>query len=399
MSRGELYGDTDTNNIDIDAAELLSKGLEDQIGGLSSDGSEEDVLSDEDMGSESDGEGYQTGDSENNDSEGAEERVEVNKGGEELDDLKMVNLKNAETEEEKRVSVKFQATAWDKLVQLRLKLQPSLQEISKFPPPEKRTKFMSGDVSQSHRQAIITNIQSSMDKLCDLQDQLYEMNDDIKGTLCGKKIADDDEIPSDTDEEEEADEILRIPKRKRKQNSDFYLKLEKENQGKLEILKSEIIMKWYEQTKVVAKKSSFMNKEVTVLDQINNILSNKEKLVDRTIQNRSSIEIFGETEHASHPYIFNDDDFYQQLLREIIDKKMGNIDTTDPESMGKQWTELQKLKVKAKKKSVDTKASKGRKLRYDVHSKLLGFMAPVSTDTLSDERQNELFNSLFTSKL
>ena len=32
-------------------------------------------------------------------------------------------------------------------------------------------------------------------------------------------------------------------------------------------------------------------------------------------------------------------------------------------------------------RQVDTKASKGRKLRYDVHSKLVNFMPAVSTAT------------------
>ena len=51
----------------------------------------------------------------------------------------------------------------------------------------------------------------------------------------------------------------------------------------------------YEQTKVVAKKSSFMNKETTVMDQINHILSNKERLTTRTLQNRNSVHVFGTT--------------------------------------------------------------------------------------------------------
>ena len=221
----------------------------------------------------------------------------------------------------------------------------------------------------------------------------------------GKKPVDDDEIPSDTDEEDgKEDEEKMSPKkqkRKRKQNSDYYLSHANENSEKLEQFKSDTILHWYEQTKAVAKKSSFMNKEVSVLEQIDHILSNKERLITRTNQNRNTVHFFGEsdTEADSHPYIFNDDDFYQQLLREIIDKKMGNIDNNDPDAMGRQWAELQKLKVKTKKKAVDTKASKGRKIRYEVHSKLLGFMAPVSLDSLSDGRQDELFKSLFASNL
>ena len=33
-----------------------------------------------------------------------------------------------------------------------------------------------------------------------------------------------------------------------------------------------------------------------------------------------------------------------------------------------------------KRRNVDTKASKGRKIRYDIHQKLVGFMAPVTVE-------------------
>ena len=56
--------------------------------------------------------------------------------------------------------------------------------------------------------------------------------------------------------------------------------------------------------------------------------------------------------------------------------------------------ELHKLKVKTKK-HVDTKASKGRKVRYNVHEKLVNFMVPVEVGTSSHSARDELFTSLF----
>lgn len=60
----------------------------------------------------------------------------------------------------------------------------------------------------------------------------------------------------------------------------------------------------------------------------------------------------GEEQDCNDPTIFDDTDFYQQMLRDVIDVQGGRDD----------WMVLQKQK-KAKKK-VDTKASKGRKIRY-----------------------------------
>ena len=49
---------------------------------------------------------------------------------------------------------------------------------------------------------------------------------------------------------------------------------------------------------------------------------------------------------------------------------MSYTEGSDPTAMGRQWLELQKLRNKAKKK-VDTKASKGRKIRSVVSSVLM----------------------------
>ena len=51
-----------------------------------------------------------------------------------------------------------------------------------------------------------------------------------------------------------------------------------------------------------------------------------------------------------------------QLLRELIERKMDTSEGGDPVAMGRQWLQLQKLRAKAKK-DVDTRASKGRKIR------------------------------------
>ncbi len=110
------------------------------------------------------------------------------------------------------------------------------------------------------------------------------------------------------------------------------------------------------------------------------------------------LENEGEQEHDSE--IFDDTDLYQQLLRDVIDAEKNGADD---------WLVVQKQK-KAKKK-VDTKASKGRKIRYDsfifpdrsysriyryeVHEKLQNFMVPVAINGgWHDQQIDELFGSL-----
>ncbi|KAK1232724.1 rRNA-processing protein bfr2 [Marasmius sp. AFHP31] len=83
--------------------------------------------------------------------------------------------------------------------------------------------------------------------------------------------------------------------------------------------------------------------------------------------------------------LFDDTDFYQQLLRDVIDSRDA--------SGASDWMVAQKER-KAKKK-VDTKASKGRKLRYEVHEKLRNFMVPITVRGAWHEEQiDELFGSV-----
>jgi protein AATF/BFR2 len=82
--------------------------------------------------------------------------------------------------------------------------------------------------------------------------------------------------------------------------------------------------------------------------------------------NRSSYNIIGDRQPTSDvnleeydTQIFDDDDFYHQLLRELMERKS---DDADPNALGQQWLQIQRMRSKMKRK-VDTKASKGRKTR------------------------------------
>lgn len=84
----------------------------------------------------------------------------------------------------------------------------------------------------------------------------------------------------------------------------------------------------------------------------------------------------GDNEHEDVD-VYDDTDFYQTLLRSVIDARSGANSNLD--SLAADWRAAQAARKAAKKASgkVDTRASKGRKLRYVVHEKLQHFMAPV----------------------
>ena len=92
--------------------------------------------------------------------------------------------------------------------------------------------------------------------------------------------------------------------------------------------------------------------------------------------------------------IFDDTDFYQNLIRELIESRM--VDAGDPIAAGIQWAAVRK--TKQKKAVVDTRASKGRRLRYHVHEKLQNFMTPIPAGTWHEEMTDELYASLLGRK-
>lgn len=134
--------------------------------------------------------------------------------------------------------------------------------------------------------------------------------------------------------------------------------------------RNEVIDKWNERansTSATLKKLKVFNQSAS--KQIELALQDKEKLVARAQTLKADIQVVGMPDDGHYSTgqlnedVFDDADFYQQLLREFINSKMTVTDGDDPVSMTRQFLALQQLKQK-QKKVVDTKASKGRKIKY-----------------------------------
>lgn len=98
------------------------------------------------------------------------------------------------------------------------------------------------------------------------------------------------------------------------------------------------------------------------------------------------------------PNIYDDADFYAQLLRELVDQRKADVDQSDgltvPIGNGVNGIPGIKDRSLRVKKNVDTKASKGRKIRYTVHEKLQNFMAPEDRGSWGERQRDELFRGL-----
>ena len=142
---------------------------------------------------------------------------------------------------------------------------------------------------------------------------------------------------------------------------------------------------------------------VTLIDDI--FRADRQKLLDRTRKRKDKHVRIGlarstdagsekeDDEEKLDPDVFDDTDYYQQLLRDVIAARGG-----DGAQAGEAPWQIQQRERKAKrKKTVDTKASKGRKLRYEVHAKLQNFMVPVPV--VVGEWHEEQIDGLFSSLL
>ncbi|KAH8703092.1 putative vesicle-mediated transport protein Bfr2/Che-1 [Talaromyces proteolyticus] len=96
--------------------------------------------------------------------------------------------------------------------------------------------------------------------------------------------------------------------------------------------------------------------------------------------------------------IYDDTVFYQSLLRELVEQRMSSSEavTNGLDSLHLQLpthhaSGMRKDKIR---KDVDTKASKGRKMRYNIHEKLQNFMAPEDRGSWTDHARDEFFASL-----
>ncbi|CAI9786040.1 unnamed protein product [Fraxinus pennsylvanica] len=103
-------------------------------------------------------------------------------------------------------------------------------------------------------------------------------------------------------------------------------------------------------------------------------------------QNRLVVSVFGNDTNASFdPVLLDDSEFYQQLLKEFLE-------TINPASSETTLYAMKRLQSK-KRKIVDRRASKSRKLRYHIHEKIVNFVAPRSMKLPPDASM--IFQNLF----
>jgi len=132
----------------------------------------------------------------------------------------------------------------------------------------------------------------------------------------------------------------------------------------------------------------------TIIDVIEEQLSNTDRLLKRAHTPRSCAPLQVSQKVSEDDRIYDDADFYGLMLKELLSQKSADSVTASNIDVNFQMRREAKTK-----KPVDTKASKGRKLRYTVHEKLQNFMAPEDRGMWGERQTDELFGSLFGQRL
>lgn len=109
----------------------------------------------------------------------------------------------------------------------------------------------------------------------------------------------------------------------------------------------------------------------------------------------------------SSPYsdnipIYDDADFYSLVLRDLLEQRSSDPHSTAIPIPGVASATIPGIKdpaLRIHKKRVDTKASKGRKIRYTVHEKVQNFMAPDDRGRWGQKQREELFKGLLGMKV
>lgn len=301
--------------------------------------------------------------------------------------------------------VQNQLQIWEKLLEVRIHSHKMLIKANSLPQPTKFEQLSENSEFSDLANDTVDQVSRLVSQMRDLQSLLLNRYPETKQIGAKRKPIKIDDISD--------------PEAKRSRLAD---ELDKDYSNFKDYQYS-VISKWHDRTKVLTPGSIKTQKQqgnIDVLRKIEGVLANREELIKKSHLLKGGYELFdkstgfvekkqlgnrtgeddenneesgnNEDEHTYSNEVYDDTDFYHTQLRELIEYKTSS--STNANEMAKQFTELQKLRKKMKK-NVDTRASKGRKIRYVVHNKLVSFMAPNLGGEWTEEKKDELFKSLF----
>ncbi|KAJ4150691.1 hypothetical protein LMH87_011428 [Akanthomyces muscarius] len=181
-------------------------------------------------------------------------------------------------------------------------------------------------------------------------------------------------------------------------SAEIWAQLQEEDRRALKF-REKCLEKWsrkVQSVNVTAPKG--INRNKTLVESLHDQLNNPEnRLAKRTRVPRSCAPAQHGKKMAEDETIFDDADFYQILLKELVEQR--TVDSSSNQASAVPSVVLTASRENRTRKIVDRKASKGRKMRFTVHEKLQNFMAPEDRRQWEQSAIDRFFSTLFGRKL
>ncbi|KAJ0970652.1 hypothetical protein J5N97_018611 [Dioscorea zingiberensis] len=353
--------------------------------GSNDDGSSQEEIGGDHLEDMEDGEEEVGGDEQQNAEMEELERQYQHLRHEEQDHLK--NLKRHKDEDAlKGLAIKNQKALWDKTLEFRFLLQKVFASSNKLPQESVRSSFCisSTEVDQAYSDLILSSKQT-LNCMLELQEALVERNPSVIQDVESRKGSGKDEVSSDDIGGDGDEDWLQIHKM----------------HSRIAPFRNISVDKWQRKTQVTTGAAAVKGKlqafNQNISEQVAGYMRDPSKMIQRMQLRASSVGVFGkvpedsdgtskeDTNMDGDPELVDDSEFYQQLLKEFLE-------SCDPTSSEVAFYALRKMQAK-KRKIVDRRASKSRKIRYNVHEKIVNFMAPVPM--VLPSMAPKLFENLF----
>ncbi|CAJ0592831.1 unnamed protein product [Cylicocyclus nassatus] len=414
-------GDDDHTDAEDEAAVEGDSG-EDEINGV---GSSDDRGGEDESGDEATPTTSVDGESEEIESESEAEDEEQHEEQAD-DDAKAVSMqdlmKKVDQDKQKRKgeSVRAQSEIWEQLLYVKIKLHAALTAFNQLPRGQLAKDLLkeADEETANNLKQAQKNALKLVSGLLEAENLLLSLSSFTQAMNGGGGAADSDDEEIESSEDEKSDDSVAEASEDDEEEENGSVSAAQahpvnikslskrlcESEEKFTKFRNATLAKWDERTKLISSRRtknansdfSAFEKE-NIVAQIEKICSDRPRVLKRSRTKKSDVErIGGNVEAEEDEEIYDDDDFYQVLLKELIDKKTSN--TQDPVAMTRHYIEMQKLKSKrSKKKYVDHRASKDRKIKYLPIPKLVNFH-PAMPEMVqwSHESRNELFKSLFS---
>lgn len=283
-------------------------------------------------------------------------------------------------------AVKNQKALWDKTLELRILLQKPFTNSNRLPMVPFRDSFCNSNegVNEAYSD-LINSCKKTLGSILEFQEALLQQNQSITQATDGKldqPLKGADAASSDIEYDEE---WLRIS----------------QMHARMASFRNKSIDKWQRKTQVTTGAAAMKGKlqafNQNISEQVASYVRDPTRMLKGMRLYRANVAVFGtpvqekvrteqDKNEEGDPELLDDSEFFQQLLKEFFD----NIE--DPSASEAAWYSVKRTQNK-KRKIVDRRASKSRKMRYNIHEKIVNFMAPQRIDM--PPMAPTLFNNLF----